>query len=239
MGVDVKGIIVFWRRCYGIEVQIAELICGIEATGEGSSVIVPSPVQSHAWPFLLDSRDLFGIAKIGLAYWGRGIFNVILIPCKIADVLCEAGKSFGVKSICLFGGSSKGPHIQGLKSMFTKALRRCRKGVPLDTVFIHPSVIEMLDSAAEDAIKCRHLFKIRLYCNHEEEVASISDEEMLDGDDNIDDKEMVDGDTKIEDEEMVDANIDHEEMVVANIDDKDEKMVDANIHDEEMVEHGT
>ncbi|KAK9096551.1 hypothetical protein Sjap_022048 [Stephania japonica] len=39
----------------------------------------------------------------------------------------------------------------------TKALRRCPEGVPLDTIFIHPSVIDMLDSAAEDAIKHRHL----------------------------------------------------------------------------------
>ncbi|KAK9096552.1 hypothetical protein Sjap_022049 [Stephania japonica] len=63
---------------------------------------------------------------------------------------------------------------------------------------------------------------MRLYCNHEEEAASISDEEMVDGDANIDD------------EEMVDAIIDDEEMVDANIDDEDEEMVDANIKDEEM-----
>ncbi|KAK9096630.1 hypothetical protein Sjap_022127 [Stephania japonica] len=61
--------------------------------------------------------------------------------------------------------------------------------------------------------------KMRLYCNHEEEAASISDEEMVDGDANTDDEEMVDGD----------ANIDNEEMVDANIDDEDEEMVDANI----------
>ncbi|KAK9090581.1 hypothetical protein Sjap_023758 [Stephania japonica] len=28
---------------------------------------VPSPIQSHAWPLLLDSRDLIGIAKTGSA----------------------------------------------------------------------------------------------------------------------------------------------------------------------------
>ncbi|KAK9096609.1 hypothetical protein Sjap_022106 [Stephania japonica] len=54
---------------------------------------------------------------------------------QIADVLCEAGKSCGVKSICLFGGSSKGTHIQGLKSMsqdtlgFAKDTRALRDGV--------------------------------------------------------------------------------------------------------------
>ncbi|KAK9116427.1 hypothetical protein Sjap_015374 [Stephania japonica] len=35
----------------------------------------------------------------------------------------------------------------------TKTLRRYPEGVPLDTVFIHPSMIDMLDSAAEDAIE--------------------------------------------------------------------------------------
>ncbi|KAK9096641.1 hypothetical protein Sjap_022138 [Stephania japonica] len=55
----------------------------------------------------------------------------------------------------------------------------------------------------------------------QEEAASISDEEMVDGDANIDDKEMVDGD----------ANIDDDEMVDANIDDEDDEMVDANIDD--------
>ncbi|KAK9096542.1 hypothetical protein Sjap_022039 [Stephania japonica] len=65
--------------------------------------------------------------------------------------------------------------------------------------------------------------KMRLYCNHEEEAASISDEEMVDGDANIYDEEMVDANIDDEDEEMVDANID------------DEDMVDANIYDEKMV----
>ncbi|KAK9096565.1 hypothetical protein Sjap_022062 [Stephania japonica] len=372
LGVDVKGIIRFWRRGYGIEVQIAELICGIEAIGEGSLVNVPSPIQSHAWPFLLDSRDLIDTAKTGSVRqnFGIGIPALMHVLCKkklgdsgracpwcsvlspttelapqIADVLCKAGKSCGVKSICLFGGSSKGTHIQGLKSMsklveskevsrdvgarnysyslWLKDLKElksrfeqtplqfpeflgdqmmlsysvssdldefegfvgndendwedlgwevfllielqcwvslktkelyammllaryldlcgghranshgiglkvqqkqddllqsgCLEGVPQDTVFIHPSVIDMLDSAAEDAIKCGHfigdLLRVDIlqqedeaYCNHEEEATSISDEEMVDGDANIDDEEMVDA--NIDDEEMVDANID-------------------------------
>ncbi|KAK9096564.1 hypothetical protein Sjap_022061 [Stephania japonica] len=63
---------------------------------------------------------------------------------------------------------------------------------------------------------------MKLYCNHEEKAASISDEEMVDGDANIDD------------EEMVDVIIDDEEMVDTNIDDEDEETVDANIKDEEM-----
>ncbi|KAK9120482.1 hypothetical protein Syun_018099 [Stephania yunnanensis] len=101
----------------------------------------PSPIQSHAWPFLLDGRDLIGIAKTGsgktLAFGIPALMHVlckkkqedsgacprcfVLSPTRelaqqIADVLCEAGKSCGVKSICLFGGTSKGPQIHGLKS---------------------------------------------------------------------------------------------------------------------------
>ncbi|KAK9154211.1 hypothetical protein Sjap_001691 [Stephania japonica] len=81
---------------------------------------------------------------------------------------------------------------------------------------------------------------MRMYCNHEEEAATISDEEMVDGDANIDDEEMVDANFDDEDEDMVDANIDDdededEEMIDANIDDEDKEMVDANIDDKEMV----
>ncbi|KAK9096626.1 hypothetical protein Sjap_022123 [Stephania japonica] len=76
---------------------------------------------------------------------------------------------------------------------------------------------------------------MRLYCNHEEEAASISDEEMVDGDANIDDEEMMDGDANIddEDEEMVYANIDDEDMVDANIDDV--KMVNFEVWYEETL----
>ncbi|KAK9116191.1 hypothetical protein Sjap_015138 [Stephania japonica] len=80
---------------------------------------------------------------------------------------------------------------------------------------------------------------MKLYCNHEEEAASISDEMMVDGDANINDEEMVDANVDDKDEEMVDANFDDykdEEMVDANIEYyKDEEMVDANIDNEEMV----
>ncbi|MCH87067.1 DEAD-box ATP-dependent RNA helicase 5-like, partial [Trifolium medium] len=34
----------------------------------------------------------------------------------ISDVLCDAGKSCGVESVCLYGGTSKGPQISALKS---------------------------------------------------------------------------------------------------------------------------
>ncbi|KAK9123685.1 hypothetical protein Sjap_013287 [Stephania japonica] len=41
---------------------------------------VSSPIQSHAWPFLLDSRDLIGIAKIGSELSTAREKNGIYIP---------------------------------------------------------------------------------------------------------------------------------------------------------------
>lgn len=103
----------------------------------------PSPIQSRAWPFLLDGRDLIGIAATGsgktLAFGipaimhvmnkrkskgsskGRNPLCLMLSPTRelaqqISDVLCDAGKSCGVESVCLYGGTPKGAQISALKS---------------------------------------------------------------------------------------------------------------------------
>ncbi|KZV31746.1 DEAD-box ATP-dependent RNA helicase 5 [Dorcoceras hygrometricum] len=102
----------------------------------------PSPIQSHSWPFLLDGRDFIGIAATGsgktLAFGVPAMMNVlsrrkgkiagkrnplglVLSPTRelaqqISDVLCEAGRSCGVQSVCIYGGTSKGPQISALKS---------------------------------------------------------------------------------------------------------------------------
>ncbi|XXG71198.1 hypothetical protein AAC387_Pa07g0506 [Persea americana] len=102
----------------------------------------PSPIQSHAWPFLLDGRDFIGIAATGsgktLAFGVPALMHIlrkenrknsrravplclVLSPTRelaqqIADVLCDAGKPCGLKSVCLYGGTSKGPQIASLKS---------------------------------------------------------------------------------------------------------------------------
>ncbi|KAL3818300.1 hypothetical protein ACJIZ3_004205 [Penstemon smallii] len=102
----------------------------------------PSPIQSNSWPFLLDGRDFIGIAKTGsgktLAFGIPAIVHVlgkrkdktskkvnplclVLSPTRelaqqISDVLCDAGKPSGVKSVCVYGGTSKGPQISSLKS---------------------------------------------------------------------------------------------------------------------------
>ncbi|KAG9139995.1 hypothetical protein Leryth_010520 [Lithospermum erythrorhizon] len=102
----------------------------------------PSPIQSHSWPFLLNKRDFIGIAKTGsgktLAFGIPAIMHVLgeqknrksrkgnplclmLAPTRelaqqIADVLCDAGKPSGVRTVCVYGGTSKGPQIKSLKS---------------------------------------------------------------------------------------------------------------------------
>ncbi|XWS62234.1 hypothetical protein CRYUN_Cryun07bG0192900 [Craigia yunnanensis] len=103
---------------------------------------IPSPIQAHAWPFLLDGRDFIGIAKTGsgktLAFGvpammhvlskrngkfskGKNPLCLVLSPTRelaeqIFNVLCTAGKSCDVKSVCLYGGTAKGPQISSLKS---------------------------------------------------------------------------------------------------------------------------
>ncbi|CAL5436244.1 unnamed protein product [Camellia sinensis] len=100
----------------------------------------PSPIQSHSWPFLLNGRDFIGITAMGktLAFGVPAIMHVlqkrqnktskrvnplclVLSPTRelaqqISDVLCDAGKPCGLQSVCLYGGTSKGPQISALKS---------------------------------------------------------------------------------------------------------------------------
>ncbi|XP_044466924.1 DEAD-box ATP-dependent RNA helicase 5 [Mangifera indica] len=101
----------------------------------------PSPIQSHAWPFLLNGRDFIGIAKTGsgktLAFGVPAIMHVlnkrkgksvkkanplclVLSPTReladqIYDVISNAGKPCGVKSVCVYGGTSKQPQISALQ----------------------------------------------------------------------------------------------------------------------------
>ncbi|KAL6897339.1 hypothetical protein ACP4OV_007035 [Aristida adscensionis] len=102
----------------------------------------PSPIQAHAWPFLLDGRDFIGIAATGsgktIAFGVPALMHIrkkvgqkkakkavprclVLSPTRelaqqIADVLAEAGAPCGMSSVCLYGGTSKGPQISALKS---------------------------------------------------------------------------------------------------------------------------
>ncbi|KAJ0989911.1 hypothetical protein J5N97_008267 [Dioscorea zingiberensis] len=102
----------------------------------------PSPIQSHAWPFLLDGRDFIGIAATGsgktVAFGVPALMHIlqkkkkksstkvvprclVLSPTRelaqqIADVLCDAGSPCRIKTVCVYGGTSKGPQISSLKS---------------------------------------------------------------------------------------------------------------------------
>ncbi|KAL9350261.1 hypothetical protein Peur_057516 [Populus x canadensis] len=102
----------------------------------------PSPIQAHAWPFLFDGRDFIGIAKTGsgktLAFGIPAIMHIlskrkgkstrganplclVLAPTReladqISVVLRDAGEPCGVRSVCIYGGTSKGPQIKSLKA---------------------------------------------------------------------------------------------------------------------------
>jgi len=101
----------------------------------------PSPIQSHAWPFLLAGRDLIGIAATGsgktLAFGIPAMKHVldkaqkkgqknapvclVLAPTRelaqqIADVLEESGSACGVGVVCVYGGTPKGPQRAALKA---------------------------------------------------------------------------------------------------------------------------
>lgn len=102
----------------------------------------PSPIQAHAWPFLFDGRDFIGIAKTGsgktLAFGIPAIMHIlskrkgkstrganplclVLAPTReladqISVVIRDAGEPCGVRSVCIYGGTSKGPQIKSLKA---------------------------------------------------------------------------------------------------------------------------
>ncbi|KAF3792928.1 DEAD-box ATP-dependent RNA helicase 5 [Nymphaea thermarum] len=102
----------------------------------------PSPIQSRAWPFLLDGRDFIGIAATGsgktLAFGVPALMHIlqkvnskqgrkrlplclVLSPTRelaqqIADVLSDSGRPCGLKTVCLYGGTSKEKQISSLKS---------------------------------------------------------------------------------------------------------------------------
>ncbi|XP_017412956.1 DEAD-box ATP-dependent RNA helicase 5-like [Vigna angularis] len=92
--------------------------------------------------FLIGSCDLIGIATTGLGKTlafgiptikhvlgkrkgkgsrGQNPLCLMLSPTReltqqILDVICDASSSCGVESICLYGGTAKGPQISSLKS---------------------------------------------------------------------------------------------------------------------------
>jgi len=94
----------------------------------------PSPIQSQCWPILASGRDIIGIAQTGsgktLAFTVPGLIHILDVISKtkkvefghpillvvaptrelamqISEVTADAGKDCGIKSICIYGGTSK------------------------------------------------------------------------------------------------------------------------------------
>lgn len=104
------------------------------------SFTAPSPIQSQAWPYAFEGKDVISIAKTGSgktlgflmpafnhiqkvhgtrARRGDGPAVVILAPTReLAQQIekeCLTYGGNGVRAVCVFGGVSKGPQIRALK----------------------------------------------------------------------------------------------------------------------------
>lgn len=100
----------------------------------------PSPIQSQAWPVLLQGKDLIGIAQTGtgktLAYLLPGLLSITrqttplnqrkgpsmlaLAPTReLAQQIDHEAKKYsyqGVKSLCIYGGGDRGQQVREYKA---------------------------------------------------------------------------------------------------------------------------
>ncbi|KAK9480091.1 P-loop containing nucleoside triphosphate hydrolase protein [Lipomyces japonicus] len=104
----------------------------------------PTPIQSASWPFLIDGRDLIGVAETGsgktmafavpaIAYLlslsssstmkpkNNQTSVLIISPTRelaiqIHDNLQDLGSAVGIKSVCVYGGVSKDDQKRELKN---------------------------------------------------------------------------------------------------------------------------
>lgn len=102
----------------------------------------PSPIQAQAWPIALQERDLISIAKTGsgktcgflLPVFHRHLLEnagrpqqgfakpvlLVLAPTRelavqIQDECNKFGRPVGIRSVCCYGGASKGPQIGAME----------------------------------------------------------------------------------------------------------------------------
>jgi len=100
----------------------------------------PTPIQAQGWPMALSGKNMVGIAQTGsgktLSYIlpglihitaqprlkkGEGPIVLVLAPTRelavqIQEVADQYGRAASIKSICLYGGASKGHQIRGLEA---------------------------------------------------------------------------------------------------------------------------
>nr|CCC91911.1 unnamed protein product [Trypanosoma congolense IL3000] len=101
----------------------------------------PTPIQSIAWPILLNSRDLVGVAKTGSGKTmgfmvpaalhimaqqpiraGEGPIALVLAPTRELAVQIEEEtrkvlrRLPHITTVCLYGGTPKGPQIRALRA---------------------------------------------------------------------------------------------------------------------------
>eukprot|EP00667_Euglena_gracilis_P007816 EG_transcript_7901 len=92
----------------------------------------PTPIQAASWPIILKGRDIIGIAETGsgktMAFALPSLVHIdgakhkqpkvlVLAPTReLALQISAEFVSLKVRQVCLYGGTSKGPQLEGLRS---------------------------------------------------------------------------------------------------------------------------
>lgn len=129
----------------------------------------PTVIQSLSWPLVLSGRDVVGIAQTGsgktLAFGLPGLMHITLQeprkPCdgpimlvlaptrelaqQVQEVMHEFAMIVGMRSMCAFGGASKGPQARELE-----------RGV--DIVIATPGrLLDFLEANTTNLFRCSYL----------------------------------------------------------------------------------
>ncbi len=138
-------------------------------TLRSENFVKPTSIQAQGWPMALSGRNMVGIADTGsgktLSFIlpaivhinhqptltrGDGPIAVVLAPTRelaqqIQTVSEKYGRSSRVKSVCVFGGASKGPQARELE-----------RGVEI-LIATPGRLIDFLDSGKTNLRRCTYL----------------------------------------------------------------------------------
>lgn len=138
-----NNITIYGERVPQPMLQFSDLVApdAIHQSFMDAGFTAPTPIQSVAWPILLNSRDIVGVAKTGsgktMAFMipaalhimaqpplnpGDGPIVLVLAPTRelAVQIETETRKSLmrvpSILSTCIYGGSPKGPQVRALRA---------------------------------------------------------------------------------------------------------------------------